>query len=74
MHVCGSVKRKERRMITKEMTVHDVLSMGKQYGEVFDRFLLTCVGCPGAQMETLEEAAKGHGVDLDALLSALNQA
>ena len=61
-------------MITKDMTVIEVLNMGQQYGRVFEKFLLTCAGCPGAESETLEEAAKGHGVRLECLLAALNEA
>lgn len=61
-------------MITKEMSVSDVLEMGECYEKVFAKYLLTCAGCPGAAMETLEEAAKGHGVDLDKLLEDLNNA
>ena len=61
-------------MITKEMTVMQVMNMGVQYEKVFERFMLTCTGCPGAQSETLEAAAKGHGVSLKKLLEALNQA
>ncbi len=34
---------------------------------------LGCVGCPGAQMESLEEAAAVHGMNLDDLLAALNK-
>ena len=61
-------------MITKEMSVIEVLNMGEQYGKVFEKYLLTCAGCPGATMETLEQAAKGQGVDIDQLLADLNQA
>ena len=61
-------------MITKEMTVIEVLNLGQQYGRVFEKFLLTCAGCPGAESETLEEAAKGHGGRLECLLAALNEA
>ena len=61
-------------MITKEMSVIEVLNMGEQYGKVFEKYLLTCAGCPGATMETLEQAAKGHRVDIDQLLADLNQA
>ena len=51
-------------MITKEMTVSQVLEMGEIYEKVFQKYLLTCPGCPGAMTETLEEAAKGHGLSL----------
>lgn len=61
-------------MITKDMTVSEVLEMGECYEDIFEKFLLTCAGCPGAAMETLEEAAKGHGVDLEKLLEELNKA
>ena len=59
-------------MITKDMTVIEVLNMGEQYGKVFEKYLLTCAGCPGAAMETLEQAAEGHGVDIEKLLADLN--
>ena len=61
-------------MITKDMSVIDVLNLGEQYEEVFRKHLLTCAGCPAAQMETLEEAAEGHGVNIQQLLDDLNQA
>lgn len=60
-------------MITKEMTIAEVLAMGAKYDVVFERNLLTCAGCPGADMETLEQAAAGHGLDLETLLKELNE-
>lgn len=35
-------------------------------------FGLSCVGCPASQMETIEEAAAVHGIDVDKMLEALN--
>lgn len=61
-------------MIVKEMTVIEVLDMGEKYEKVFQKFLLSCAGCPGASNETLEEAAKGHGVPIEDLLRELNRA
>ena len=61
-------------MVTRDMTVIEILNMGEQYGKVFEKYLLTCAGCPGATMETLEQAAEGHGVDIEKLLADLNQA
>jgi len=31
-----------------------------------------CVGCPSSQMESLEEAAMVHGLDLNKLMETLN--
>jgi hybrid cluster-associated redox disulfide protein len=59
-------------MITKGMTISEVLSINERYEEVFEKYLLTCAGCLGADTETLEEAAKGHGVNLEELLKDLN--
>lgn len=61
-------------MITKEMTISEVLAMDEKYEKIFEKYLLTCAGCPGADMETLEQAAEGHGVSLDKLLKDLNEA
>ncbi len=61
-------------MITKEMTISEVLAMDEKYEKIFEKYLLTCAGCPGADMETLEQAAEGHGVSLDELLKDLNEA
>jgi hybrid cluster-associated redox disulfide protein len=36
-------------------------------------FGMGCVGCPSAQMETLEEAAQVHGMDIDKMIDTLNQ-
>ena len=59
-------------MITKEMRVNDILALNCDLMEVFANHGRPCLGCPGANMETLEEAADGHGVDLDLLLADLN--
>ena len=61
-------------MITKEMTVSEVLAMDEKYEKIFEKYLLTCAGCPGAQMETIRQAAEGHGNDLTKLLEDLNGA
>lgn len=60
-------------MITKDMSVVEILNMGDKYEKVFEKYLLTCAGCPGAAMETLQQAAEGHGIDLEKLLADLNQ-
>ena len=33
-----------------------------------------CIGCPSAQMESLEEACAVHGIDCDAVVSKINAA
>jgi hybrid cluster-associated redox disulfide protein len=60
-------------MITKDMTIREVIMEKQEAAEILMTFGMGCVGCPSAQMETLEEAAAVHGMNLDDLLAALNK-
>ena len=44
-------------MITKDMTIGEVIRKMPTAAEVLMSFGMGCVGCPSAQAETLEEAA-----------------
>lgn len=58
--------------ITKETLIGDIVRNKPEAIETLMRFGMGCVGCPASQMESLEEAAAVHGLDLDALVKALN--
>ncbi|NMA85773.1 MAG: DUF1858 domain-containing protein [Tissierellia bacterium] len=58
--------------ITKEMLVGEVIREKPESVDILLRFGLGCVGCPASQMESLEEAAMVHGLDVNELLKALN--
>lgn len=60
-------------MITKDMTIGELVRQNPDKAEVLMSFGMGCVGCPSAQAETLEEAAIVHGLNLDALMDALNK-
>lgn len=60
-------------MITKDMTIGVVIKANPEKAEVLMSFGMGCVGCPSAQAESIEEAAMVHGLDLNALLEALNK-
>lgn len=60
--------------ITKEMTLGQLLEINEGYGDILMGFGMHCFGCPMSRMETLEEAASVHGVDVDYMLEKLNQA
>lgn len=59
--------------ITENMLLSDILEMDPDPTEVFLRHGLNCLGCPGAQSESLKEAAEGHGIDLAKLINDLNE-
>ena len=60
-------------MITKDMTIGEVIKVNESKAEVLMSFGMGCVGCPSAQAETIEEAAYVHGIKLEELLEALNK-
>lgn len=61
------------KKINADMSISEILDLDEDIHQVFLRNGLNCVGCPGAVSESLKEAAKGHRVDLDRLLSDLNE-
>lgn len=59
-------------MITKDMTIGEVLSKKAGAADILINFGMGCVGCPSAQAETIEEAAMVHGINLEELMKKLN--
>lgn len=62
------------KRITSDMMVCDILDMNPHLEDVFIANGMNCMGCPGGNAETLEDAADGHEVDLKKLLEDLNKA
>ncbi|MBS5886340.1 DUF1858 domain-containing protein [Clostridium sp.] len=60
-------------MITKDMTIGEVIKVKENAPQILMDFGMGCVGCPSAQAETIEDAAMVHGLELEALLEALNR-
>ncbi|MFH1239638.1 MAG: DUF1858 domain-containing protein [Candidatus Diapherotrites archaeon] len=61
-------------VITKEMSIMDIVSKFPETVEVFMRHGLHCVGCAAARFENLEQGAIAHGIDADVLVKDLNKA
>ena len=60
--------------ITKDMSIQEVVEKFPQSIQVFMMHGLGCVGCAIANFENIEQGATAHGIDVDKLLSDLNQA
>lgn len=58
--------------ITKEMTIGEILNTNPNVAPVLLNAGMHCLGCPSAQGESLEEAAMVHGLDIDALMAAID--
>ena len=64
---------KKKKLITKDMTIGEVLSRDEKRADIFMGFGMHCVSCPVSQMETIEEASEVHGIDTEFLLKKLNE-
>lgn len=60
-------------MIRKDMSIGDVLKKYPEAISVFEEFGLGCIGCRAALFEDIEEGARVHGVDVEALVANLNR-
>ena len=63
----------EINMITKELTIGELLRKKEGAAEILMSFGMGCVGCPSSQAESIEDAANVHGLNLEKLLVALNK-
>mgnify|MGYP002801386315 CR=1 FL=1 len=59
-------------MVTKEMTIGEVLNINMDSAPILMEIGMHCLGCPASQGESLEEAAMVHGIDADLLVEKIN--
>ena len=60
------------KKITRDMTFAQVMKMHRDVIKVLAGYNLGCIGCSGAQAESLEQGCTAHGLDVDDLLRDLN--
>lgn len=60
--------------VTKDMTLGQVLQSKPSSAQVFLKWGIHCSGCPVASMETVEQGATMHGINVDELIEDLNKA
>lgn len=59
--------------ITKEMTIGEILRTNPDVAPILLDMGMHCLGCPSAQMESLEQAAMVHGMDIDVLMAKIKE-
>ncbi len=57
---------------TKDMTFAQALRTHPDVAKVLAKYNLGCIGCMGAQNETLEQGCRAHGLDVNDILTDLN--
>lgn len=61
-------------VITKDMSIIEVVQQYPATIEVFRKYGMGCFGCAAARFENIEQGANAHGIDADALVADLNKA
>ena len=61
------------KKITKKMSFAEIIEKHPKATEILLGKGMHCIGCPMAQMESLEDGAKAHGLDVDELVKELNE-
>ena len=60
-------------MITKDMSIMEVVTNYPDTVPVFMNSGMGCIGCAAAHFENIEQGAMAHGIDIDALMAGLNE-
>ena len=59
--------------ITKKTKFSDLLKEKPEAAKILFQMGLSCIGCPMAQKETIEQGALVHGMNPDKLVKELNK-
>lgn len=55
------------------MSILEAIQADPRARDVFSAYGMGCVGCMGVSMESIEDGARMHGIDPQAVLDALNK-
>ena len=59
-------------LVTKDMTIQEVVQSNPETVRVFLEHGLHCIGCAVSRFENIEQGALAHGIDVELLLKDLN--
>lgn len=59
-------------MITKNMSITEVVENYPETAEVFIKHGMHCLGCMASRFENIEQGALAHGIDVDKLIKDIN--
>jgi hybrid cluster-associated redox disulfide protein len=64
---------KETAIFTRDMSMMEALQADPRARDVFAAYGMGCVGCMGVSVESIEDGARMHGIDPEAVLADLNK-
>ena len=59
-------------VVNKDMTIGEVIREDRKAAAILMQFGMGCIGCAAAHFENIEQGAMAHGIDIDELITALN--
>ena len=59
--------------VDKDMLIGELINVDINIVPILMGAGMHCVGCPSAQMESLDEACMVHGLDTDMMVAAINE-
>jgi hybrid cluster-associated redox disulfide protein len=60
-------------MITKDMSIIEIVQKYPDSADIFKAYGMGCIGCMAARFENVEQGAMAHGIDVDDLIEDLNR-
>lgn len=60
--------------VTAEMSITETVMNYPETAEVFMQFGMHCLGCAAARFENIDQGARAHGIEVEPLIAALNEA
>ena len=66
--------KEEEQQITKNMPFSEILQKYPGTAKIFFEHGMSCMGCPMAMSETIEQGCLAHGIDPDKIVAEINKA
>jgi hybrid cluster-associated redox disulfide protein len=60
------------KQVTKDMVIGQIIQVDRGIIPILMQAGMHCLGCPSAQMESIEDACAVHGMDADELIKKIN--
>ena len=61
-------------VVTKDIGIMELVQKYPQAVAILQQYGMGCIGCAAAHFETVGEGAAAHGIDVDAMMEAINKA
>ena len=61
------------KQVNKSMLIHEIIEIDPGNAAILMAAGMHCIGCPASAMESLEEACQVHGMDVDAVITSINE-